>query len=480
MARGKRQPAEPETGVVADLTPDGDGVVRAEIKTVFVGGSLPGEQIRFRRVQRHRSHDEGLLLEILQSSPDRVTPRCAHFGVCGGCALQHLEESRQIELKSQQLTDVLQRVAKVTPQHWLPPLRGPVWSYRRRARLGARYVPKKGRVIVGFRERLAPYIAALDRCEVLAEPVGSLITPLSQLLTALSIREHVPQIEVAMADTATALVLRVMREPPEADLALLREFETRHAVRLYLQPQGLESVRRLGAPATSGNTTEDLAAGRSGVDAQAVAEQLLVMDEPLRYTLPRFDVRYDFRPTDFVQINAAINTAMVDRVIELLQLTPDARVLDLFCGLGNFTLPLARRAARVLGVEGDAALVARARHNAALNGISNAQFVAADLTQPLPTTVPYLAEGFTHVVLDPPRAGALEMLPTIARFKPQMVVYISCHPGSLARDIGALVHEHGFVLRAAGVMDMFPHTAHVESLAVLTPGDARADRSSHG
>ncbi len=448
MTRGKKTPAPPEEGVVAGLTHDGDGVVRGDdIKTAFVGGSLPGERIRFQRVQRHRSHDECRLLEVIEACADRVTPRCAHFGVCGGCSLQHLAGERQIEVKQQELMDGLTRVAKVAPRTWLPALRSQSWGYRRRARLGARYVPKKGRVVVGFRERLAPYIAALERCEVLAEPVGSLITPLSQLLTGLSIREHVPQIEVAVAENATALVLRVMRPPSPADIDALRAFEAQHGLWLYLQPQGLDSVQRL-PPAEAGAAVADAA---------------------LRYTFPGFGISYDFRPTDFVQVNAAINQAMVQRVIELLELTPDARVLDLFCGLGNFTLPLARRAGEVIGLEGDAELVARARHNASLNGITNARFIAADLTQALDKHEPWLTKGFSHVVLDPPRAGALDVMPTIAQLSPCKVAYISCHPGSLARDIGVLVHEHGFELQAAGVLDMFPHTAHVESLAVLTP-----------
>jgi 23S rRNA (uracil1939-C5)-methyltransferase len=441
MSRRAKIAAEPEQGTVAALTHDGAGIIR-EGKTVFVGGALPGEVIRFRRLRRHRGHDEGQLLEVIEPSTDRVDPRCPHFGVCGGCALQHLAGDRQIDVKERDLRDALERVAKVTAQTWLPPLSGPQWGYRRRARLGARHVPKKGRVIVGFRERLAPYIAALDHCDVLSPPVGALITPLSALLTGLVSRDFIPQIEVSVAENTTALVLRVLRALPEGDLAALREFARRHSVRLYLQTGGLDSVVPL----------------ETGVEL-----------EPLKYSLPEFDVTFDFAPTDFIQVNAALNAAMVSRVVTLLELTAADRVLDLFCGLGNFTLPLARRAGAVLGIEGDAALVARARHNAAMNGLTNTQFVAADLTQALPLNAPYLAQGFSHVVLDPPRAGALDVMPTIAHLAPRKVAYISCHPGSLARDIAVLVHEFGFVLRAAGVLDMFPHTAHVESLAVLTP-----------
>ncbi len=441
MSRRAKVAAEPEQGTVAALTAEGEGIVK-DGKAAFVGGALPGEVIRFRRVRRHRGHDEGQLLAVIEASPDRVVPRCPHFGVCGGCALQHLSADRQIEVKERALRDALERVAKVTPDGWLPPLRGPQWGYRRRARLGARFVPKKARVVVGFRERLAPYIAALDRCEVLAAPVGALIAPLSVMLTGLATREHIPQIEVAIAENVTALVLRVLRPLPEGDVAALREFGRQHSLRIYLQTGGLDTVAPL-------DPASDL--------------------EPLRYSLPEFGLAYDFAPTDFVQINAAINAAMVSQVIAQLELDPASRVLDLYCGLGNFTLPLACRAAKVLGIEGDAALIERARHNAVMNGLTNAQFLAADLTQPLPLNAPYLAGGFSHVVLDPPRAGASEVMPTIAQLAPRKIAYISCHPGSLARDIAVLVHQFGFVLRAAGVLDMFPHTAHVESLAVLTP-----------
>jgi 23S rRNA (uracil1939-C5)-methyltransferase len=440
MSRRPRTPAAPEEGTVAALTHDGEGIIR-QGKTAFVGGALPGEVIRFRRLRRHKGHDEAQLLEVIAASPERVTPRCAHFGICGGCALQHLAADRQIEVKEQELRDALERVAKVPARAWLPPLRGPQWGYRRRARLGARYVPKKGRVVVGFRERLAPYIAALEHCDVLSAPVDALIAPLSVLLTGLACRDSIPQIEVAVAENATALVFRVLRALPEGDIAALRDFGLQHTVRIYLQTAGLDSVAPLDADVAS---------------------------EPLRYSLAEFGVTYDFAPTDFVQINAAINAAMVSRVLSLLELDAHSRVLDLFCGLGNFTLPLARRAGAVLGIEGDGALVARARHNALMNGLTNAQFVAADLTQSLPLQAPYLAGGFSHVVLDPPRAGALDVMPTIAHLAPRKVAYISCHPGSLARDIAVLVHEFGFELHAAGVLDMFPHTAHVESLAILT------------
>jgi 23S rRNA (uracil1939-C5)-methyltransferase len=430
-----------EVATVAALTHAGEGVVR-EGKAAFVAGALPGESIRFRRTRHHRQHDEAQLLEVLQSSPDRVVPRCAHFGVCGGCALQHLAPEAQLAAKQTELRDNLERVGRVSPAEWLPPLVGPVWNYRRRARLGSKFVIKKDRVVVGFRERLAPYVAEVQRCEVLAQPVGEMLAPLAAMLNGLSVRHRIPQIEVAAADNVVAMVLRVLDPPSADDLVRLREFAAMHSVRFYLQTAGLDSVRALDDdPATP--------------------------LEPLRYALPRFNLQLEFTPTDFIQINAQINEALVSRAVELLELTPSASVLDLFCGLGNFTLALARKAGRVVGVEGDQGLVERARHNARINDISNARFHVADLGRQPEAGLPWMKESYTHVLLDPPRAGASEVLASVSRLHPQRVLYISCHPGSLARDLGILVHEHGMKLLAAGVLDMFPHTTHVESLAVL-------------
>ena len=429
---------ETQTATVAALTREGEGVVHAG-KTVFVAGALPGERIRFRRTRRHRQHDDGELVEVLEPSPARSVPRCAHFGVCGGCALQHLAPAAQLAAKDAELREALGRVARVSPASWLPPLAGPAWGYRRRARLGARFVHKKGVQVVGFRERRGRYVAQLARCEVLAAPAGELIAPLAALLGRLDIREHLPQVEVAVADNATALVLRVLREPTSADLARLGEFAAAHGVRLYLQPQGLDSVRELGAGG-----------------------------EPLCYHLRRFGLALEFAPTDFIQVNGTVNEALVAHAVELLALTPDSVVLDLYCGLGNFTLALACRAGRAVGVDGEPTLIERARLNAGRNRIANAEFHLADLAQPPDPHTAWLCAPYTHVLLDPPRTGARPVLAALARLAPQRLLYISCHPGSLARDLGELVHEHGFTLAAAGVVDMFPHTAHVESLALLT------------
>ena len=427
-----------ETGMIVDLTHEAEGVIRGEGKTVFVAGALPGERVSFRRVSFHKSHDEAELIEVHEASPDRVAPRCAHFGVCGGCALQHLDPRAQLRAKQKELADNLERIGRVAPEEWLPPLLGPVWGYRRRARLSSRYVSKKGRSLVGFREKQGKYVADVARCEVLAEPVASLVGNLGELLTGMQRRESVPQIEVSLSDGERVLVMRVLDPLPESDLEALRAFEREHGLRILLQPGGLDSV----APLTPGP-----------VD--------------LHYRLDDFDLRLDFGPTDFVQVNGAINNAMVARAIELLQVSAGDRVLDLYCGLGNFTLPLARRAAAVVGVEGEAGLIERARANARRNGLQNTAFHVADLSVAPDRTLPWMRGGYDKVLLDPPRVGAREVLSAVAQLGPHRVVYISCHTGSLARDLGLLTQEHGFRLRAAGVLDMFPHTTHVESMAVL-------------
>ncbi|HKU15825.1 MAG TPA: 23S rRNA (uracil(1939)-C(5))-methyltransferase RlmD [Steroidobacteraceae bacterium] len=430
-----------ETAEIIDLSQDGRGVARVDGKTVFIDDALPGERVEWLRTKRSRNFDEGRLERVLEAAPDRVEPRCAHFGVCGGCVLQHLAPARQLEFKQRQLYETLTRIGKVTPAEVLPPLQGDVWNYRRRARLAARWVPKKERTVLGFRERSTSYIADVRRCEVLLSPVGSMIEPLSLLLTALSVRNRVPQIEVAVADNAVALVVRVLEELTSADRDLLLQFEREHGVQIYVQPGGYETVAPLSGAAV-----------------------------PLEYRLPQFDVTVRFQPSDFVQVNGELNARMVARAVELLAPVAGERVLDLFCGLGNFSLPLARSGAQVVGVEGDAGLVARARANAVLNGVGNIEFVSADLAQPSVCDASWARRSYDKVLLDPPRAGAQAVLPILARSGAKVVLYISCHPGSLARDAGILVHEHGFTLRAAGVMDMFPHTAHVESAALFMRG----------
>jgi 23S rRNA (uracil1939-C5)-methyltransferase len=425
--------------VVSGLSHDGEGIVPAG-KTAFVAGALPGEKVQFIRRRRHSHHDEAELEAVLEPSPLRISPKCPHFGVCGGCALQHLDGEAQIAAKQRQVREALERIGKVSPEQWLEPITGSLWAYRRRARLGARYVIKKDFAALGFRERYSSMVARIGSCAVLGEPVGTMIEPLAALIKSLSIRERLPQIEVAIGEQAIVLVVRVLSPPSAEDEAKLQAFEHAHGVRLYLQPGNLTTVRPLmGEPAL------------------------------LEYTLPEFDVRIAFEPTDFVQVHAEVNRLLISRVVSLLELDQQSHVLDLYCGLGNFSLPLARRAASVVGVEGDAQLIARARANAVRNGLSNVQFLTADLSLASPVP-PWPATAYTHVLLDPPRAGGLTVLPALAAIGPKRLVYVSCHPGTLARDLAVLVHQHGFRLLAAGVADMFPHTAHVESVAVLASG----------
>lgn len=425
--------------MVVGLSHEGAGIVR-EGKTALVAGALPGETVRFRRLRRHRQYDEARLEAVMTPAANRVQPQCPHFEICGGCALQHLDPVSQLALKQQQLAENLERIGRLAPRRWLEPIHSPPWGYRRRARLGVKYVPRKGRVLVGFRERSSHLIAQLSRCEVLAAPIGELLEPLASLIGALSIREQLPQIEVAVGDQVAALVMRVLATPSEEDLAALRAFEIQYGVRLFLQTGGIDSVRPLSEPAVQ-----------------------------LSYALPESGVELEFGPTDFIQINGRANRALVAAAGELLELTNGSQLLDLYCGLGNFSLALARRAATVVGVEGDAKLIERARANAHRNGIANAEFHQADLCGPDLSHVPWLKRAYSHVLLDPPRVGAREMLPAIARLAPSRMLYVSCHPATLARDLGILVHEHGFELIAAGVVDMFAHTAHVESLALLGP-----------
>jgi 23S rRNA (uracil1939-C5)-methyltransferase len=425
-----------EEAEIVDLAHDGRGVARVAGKAVFIDGALPGERVRFRVLKRRRQLDEAGLVDVLAASPDRVVPRCGHFGICGGCSLQHLAPAAQLAAKQKQLLENLQRIGNVQPARVLDPLTGPAWTYRRRARLGVKYVHKKGRVLAGFREREKPYIADIQRCEVLLEPLGDLPRELAALTETLEIREKMPQVEVAAGDAATALVFRVLEPPGAADVEKIAAFGAERGLQIFLQTGGLDTVRPIRA---------DYA--------------------PLTYSVDEGSVEIEFGPVDFIQVNREINASMVSAAIAHLQPRADDVALDLFCGLGNFTLPLARRVGRVLGVEGEHSLVAKARLNAARNSLGNAEFAVENLFAP-DAFGAWAEQRYDLVLLDPPRAGAAELMSRMARWSPRRVVYISCHPGSLARDAGIL-GEQGFTLAAAGVMDMFPHTTHVESIAVF-------------
>jgi 23S rRNA (uracil1939-C5)-methyltransferase len=422
---------------VVDLAHDGRGVARVDGKAVFIDGALPGERVRFRVIKRRRQLDEAGLVEVLAASPDRVVPACAHFGICGGCSLQHLSAPAQLAAKERQLLDNLERIGRVRPERVLPPLRGPAWAYRRRARLGIKYVHKKGRVLAGFREREKPYLADLRRCEVLLEPLAALPKDLAALVETLAIKEKIPQVEVSGGDAATALVFRVLETPGPQDTEKIAAFGAEQGLQIFLQTGGLDSV-------------------------QPVSQDY----PPLTYAVDGGRIVIEFGPVDFIQINREINASMVTAALELLLPMVSDTVLDLFCGLGNFTLPLARRVRRAVGVEGDTALVAKAGSNAVRNGVGNAAFFRENLFEPTQFG-PWANERYDLVLLDPPRAGASALLARMAHWRPRRVVYISCHPGSLARDAEILVHGQGFKLTCAGVMDMFPHTTHVESIAVF-------------
>lgn len=422
---------------IVDLSHDGRGVARHEGKAVFVDGALPGERVRAERTRRSRHHDEARTLEVLEPSPDRVAPRCAHFGTCAGCTLQHLEPGAQIRAKERHLIENLARIGNVEPGRVLPPLVAEPWGYRRRGRLSVRHVEKKGRTLVGFREGNGRYVADLEGCPVAHPAVGGRIRALAGLIDTLDARREIAQIEFAVGDGPACFVFRNLVELGAEDRARLAAFARAEGVIVMLQPGGVDSVTPL---------------------EPAPVE--------LSFSLPKHGVTLAFEPLDFIQVNAAINEAMIDRAIELLAPEPGDHVLDLFSGLGNFTLPLARRVAKVAGVEGEAGLVARARANAARNGLANVEFHQANLFEDQKGAA-WARADWNLVLLDPPRAGAEAAVEWLPRRGVRRVVYVSCHPASLARDAGALVHRHGYRLAAAGVMDMFPHTGHVESIALF-------------
>ncbi len=442
--RNKKTDPTPLQANIESLTHEGKGVAHVDGKTVFIDDALAGEVVEFIYTRKKRDFDEGRLHRIIAPSEHRVEPACAHFGICGGCRLQHLDAAEQLQVKQNVLLDNLRRVGKVEAETILPPLAGSQWGYRRKARLGVRYVHKKERVLVGFRERGSSFLAELNSCKVLHPSVGEKLTHLGDVIRRLSIYRQIPQIEVAVADNSAALIFRHLEALTEADKNILSEFGKAHNFQIYLQPKGPDTVSLLSSAAET--------------------EQ----DPPgLYYELLEQGLKLHFEPADFTQVNHDINTRMVRLALELLQLNKNDSLLELFCGLGNFTLPMAQQAKQIVAVEGDAGLIQRARKNAIANGIENVEYHVANLMENL-DNMPWLKnKRYQKVLLDPPRSGAKEALPYIAATAAERIVYVSCHPGTLARDAGELVHEYGYQLRAAGVMDMFPHTAHVESIALF-------------
>ncbi|MEO7916009.1 MAG: 23S rRNA (uracil(1939)-C(5))-methyltransferase RlmD [Dokdonella sp.] len=422
---------------ITNLSHDGRGVARIGEKIVFVIGALPGERARIRVVRPHRHFDEAEVVELLSRSPDRIEPRCPHFGTCGGCALQHLSSEKQIESKQQVLAENFIRIGKVEPREWLPPLTDQPWGYRRKGRLSVKWVDKKEKALVGFRENDSRFVADLRECHTLLPEVGLRIAEIAELIGSLDAKREIAQIEIAAGDETVALVFRNLVPLTDPDRECLIAFGQRSNLAILLQSGGPDSVEPLWPDAIN-----------------------------LSFRLPEHNLDIAFRPLDFVQVNAGMNRKMLARTLDLLDPQPNDSVLDLFCGLGNFTLPIARRAGSVIGVEGESNLVQRAADNAARNGLSNLEFVAADLFADQRGS-DWAQRNFDKLLLDPPRSGAAQVLEYLPRKSVKRVVYVSCHPASLARDAGTLVNEHGFRLTAAGVMDMFPQTAHVESIAVF-------------
>ena len=419
---------------IIDLTHDGVGVADLDGRRIFVADALPGERVEIALRKRRRKIQEAVLVRVLEPSPSRVVPECEYFGRCGGCALQHLAHPAQVAFKQQVVAETLKRIGGVEPGEWLPPVVSAPWHYRRRARLGVKHVTGKDRVIVGFRERAGPYITDMRRCPVLMPPVDGLIDELAEVIGGSSVKARLPQIEAAVADEAVALVLRVLDEPSAADTEAFRAFGARHDIDLYWQRGGPGTIAPLDRA------------------------------RPLTYGLPELGLTFEFQPTDFVQVNAGINAELVATAVRLAAVQPTDRVLDLYCGLGNFSLPLAQRAGALLGVEGDAGLVARAVRNAARNGIANARFVTANL---MAAGWPFFRERWDVVMLDPPRTGAEAPVAELDSSGVRRIVYVSCHPATLARDARLLVEKHGFKLSTARVFDMFPHTHHIEALALF-------------
>lgn len=422
---------------IESLDHEGRGVAHVAGKAIFIEGALPGERVAYTSFRRKPSFENARADAILQASSQRVTPRCPHFGVCGGCSMQHLDPLAQAAAKQRVLEDAFWHIARLRPETVLPPIVGPNWGYRRRARLTVRKVEKKGGVLVGFHEKRSSYVAVMDSCAVLPPAVSALLPRLRELVASLSIPDRLPQIEVAVGDTPPALVFRILEALTPADEDRLRAFADRHGVHVWLQT--------------------------GGPDTAAVFHPAAA---PLpAYRLPDFDVTLSFRPTDFTQVNHDVNRVLVRRALGLLGVRPGERVADMFCGLGNFTLPLARQGARVVGVEGSAPLIARARENAAANGLAErVEYHVANLFTVTPESLAAWGR-FDRMLIDPPREGAVELVKALGADAPARIVYVSCNPATLARDAAVLVHERGYRLRAAGIANMFPHTSHVESIA---------------
>lgn len=437
MARRKKLPPTPIDATIHALSHDGRGIAAVNGKTTFVIGALPGEEVSVKLLKRHGKYDEGVALEIKNPSPQRVTPRCPHFTNCGGCRVQHMPPSLQLKTKYNAFKELMKHHGEAEPKQWVEPLQGIEWGYRRKARLSVRFVAKKEKVLVGFRELNGRYVADNRECPILIPPVNNLIDKLSALIFSLSIKEQIPQIELSAGDETTALMFRHLAPLTDDDIKRLKDFGKTHKLHIYLQPKGYDTLHLI----------------------QPEGE-----NPSLHYRLDELD--FAFKPEQFVQVNADMNAKMLVQALEWLDLKREDRLLDLFCGIGNFSLPIAKRIAHVTGIEGDESTVTQARLNATANGIDNVDFAVCNLFE-LPVKTDWINDSYNKLLLDPPRAGAEAIVAKINRFNPERIIYVSCHPATLARDTKTLI-EAGYRLEKAGIMDMFPHTQHMEAMTLFT------------
>lgn len=426
-------------GIIESLDHEARGITRHEGKTIFVEGALPGEKVEYSSFRKKPTYEIAQATHILHKSASRVEPGCPNFGICGGCSMQHLDHAAQVAAKQRVLEDNLWHIGRVRPEQLYPPIYGEPWGYRHRARISARHVPKKGGMLIGFHERKSSFIADMKECRNLPPHVSALLVPLRALVGSLSIRDRMPQIEIAVGAKCTVLVFRILDPLNGSDESLLREFADRHSVQIYLQPKGPDTVQLFYPP-----------------DGAS-----------LTYTLPEFNLELNFSPTEFTQVNHAINRVLLRRAMALLDPSAGERIADMFCGLGNFTLPIARSGADVVGIEGSDALVQRAAENAAANGLSErTSFGVANLFEATEESLAALGR-FDKMLIDPPREGAAELVKALGTEAPQRIVYVSCSPSTLARDAAILTAEKGYRFRGAGVVNMFPNTSHVESIALF-------------
>jgi len=421
---------------VESLSHDGRGIAHINGKIVFLENALPNEEVVFVYTRRHNKFDEAKVVEILQPSLDRVIPECPHFDICGGCSLQHLSHIKQISFKTLAFQEQMKHFGNLDALNILSPITGPIWNYRSRARLSVKYVQKKQKVLVGFHEKNGRYVAEITQCPILHVAVSKKILDLSNLVAQFSIYNQIPQIEIICGDDVTVLLFRHLQKFSDKDLELLQKFGLEHNFQIYLQAGGIETI-------------QPLASNQESV--------------PLSYKLAKQNIEMFFAPTDFTQINQAINQQMVAHVLELLDMQSNEKILDLFCGIGNFTLPLANKCNQIVGVEGNKYAIVRAKQNAEHNNIKNAEFYCSDLTKEL-STIPWAKQQYDKILLDPPRTGALEICTQIKKFGAKKIVYVSCNHATLARDTKELTNN-GYKLQSARIVDMFPHTSHIETIA---------------